>query len=167
MRTFFLHDLATIGGKLKRKVTAKAPGQPSFLEDLGLFIAQVAFVPLAALTLFPDIRQEALEHYDFSEIMITLFGNNLITDAVFWILLIVSGFLTYGVAVGSPEGKLTSYGTIFLVLLFILGLPLTLGFAAMAFVTFAVGGPGVLPLMWKGLLFFGFAWLWFNAGSSR
>ncbi|MEO9684088.1 MAG: hypothetical protein ABJF86_12220 [Tateyamaria sp.] len=124
----------------------------SFIQDFGLLLCQLAFIPLSIITLIPESRFELAN-----------LGMDLMTSSALWSALIVSGFFTLA-AKNMPEpGPLASAGVIFLVICFCLTIPLTLGFAAMTLVTVAVGGPGVLLVLWKGILFFGFVWIWFHS----
>ncbi len=124
----------------------------SFIQDFGLLVCQLAFIPLSIITLIPESRYE-LAGLDMG----------LMTSSALWAALIVSGFFTLA-AKNMPEpGPFASAGIIFLVVCFCLTIPVTLGFAAMALVTIAVGGPDVLPVLWKGILFFGFVWFWFHS----
>jgi len=143
-------DLATIGGKMKSDAQGSLT-KPGFLKDAGLLIAQLAFVPLAIITLIPESRVE-----------LAGLGMDFTTSAVLWAALIVSGFFTMAVAKSEVTGKLSSFGAIVLTILFILALPITLGFVVMSLVSIAAGGAGIIAVLWKGIAFFAFVGIWFK-----
>ena len=126
----------------------------SFLKDLGLFAAQLVFVPLSVITLISESRHELVG-----------LGDDLFTMTLLWSALLVSGFFTFAAKNIPDPGRLTVAGIIFLIVVFCLTIPITLGFAAMTFVTFAAGGPEVLFVLWKGIMFFGFVCFWFQSNA--
>lgn len=124
----------------------------SLFKDFGFLVAQLAFVPLSIITLISESRHELVG-----------LGDDLFTMTLLWSALLVSGFFTFAAKNIPAPGRLTVAGIIILMIVFCLTIPITLGFAAMAIVTFAVGGPEILFILWKGILFFGFVSLWFNS----
>lgn len=124
----------------------------SLLKDFGLLVAQLAFVPLSIITLISESRHE-----------LAGLGDGPLTMLCLWSALLVSAYFTLAAKNISHPGRLTYAGTIFLLILFCLSIPIIFGFAAMTLVTFAAGGPEILLILWKGILFFGFVWFWFNS----
>ena len=129
---------ANISGRGDRRRT-------TFLADLGMCLANFAFFPLSYFTLFPEVRRDLLG-----------IGEGLLIDGPMHVALLVSGWATLRLAKGRKYGRLAYAGIMFNAVVFCLLYPIVFGFAAMTFVTFAVGGPEVLLILWKGILYFGF-----------
>ena len=119
--------------------------RPTFLADLGMCLANFAFYPLSYFTLFPEVRRDLLG-----------LGEGLMIDGPLHIALFVSGWATMVLAKGREHGPLAHAGIMFNAVVFCLLYPIVYGFAAMTLVAFAVGGPEVLLILWKGVLYFGF-----------
>lgn len=122
-----------------------------FLEDLLLCVGQLAFFPLSYFTLLPEIRLDLLG-----------LGQSMMIEVVLWLLLIASSYCMIAFRLSASAGPLSRYAFIAVLLLFVITIPITLGFAAMSVVGFAVGGFDYLYYFWKPVLFFGFLWFWFT-----
>ena len=128
-----------------RGVRYRAPQGPHFLLDLGMFLANLAFFPLSYFTLFTEVRRDLLG-----------LGEGLLIDGPLHVALFASAFATLACARGRNRGPLASVGIAFNAVVFCLLVPVVTGFAAMTFVTFALGGPEVLLILWKGVVYFWF-----------
>lgn len=116
-----------------------------FLADLGMCLANFAFYPLSYFTLFPEVRRDLLG-----------LGEGILIDGPLHVALFVSAWAMMVLARGREHGPLAHAGIMFNAVVFCLLYPIVYGFAAMTLVTFAVGGPEVLLILWKGVLYFGF-----------
>ena len=128
-----------------RGVRYRAPQGPHFLLDLGMCLANLAFYPLSYFALIPEVRRDLLG-----------LGEGLLIDGPLYSALFVSAFATLASARGRNHGPLARAGIFFNLIVFCLLLPIVFGFAWMTFVTFALGGPEVLLILWEGILYFGF-----------
>lgn len=144
-------DLETIGGKFKAKTTGRPHGDMNFVKDLGLFLAQVALAPLAIITLIPESRVE-----------LAGLGVDFTTSAVLWVLLIACSVTAMLVSKMSNPGRLARYGMSFLAILFAITVPVSMGFTALIFVSFAVGGPEALLIFSKAIGVLAFIYFWFK-----
>lgn len=148
-------DLNALGGSLKAKIKSKGDRPVSFMGDFLSALAHVAFLPVSYFTLLPDTIEMWFGVIPGPALM-----------AVLWIALIASMATMMYVAKTGNSGRLTGYSNVLLIVAFCLLSPIMLGFAAMTVVTFSVGGLGILQLLWKGILFFGFFWIWVKTSAE-
>lgn len=133
-----------------RGMRYRAPDGPHFPLDLGMCLANLAFFPLSYFAIIPEVRRDILG-----------LGEGLLIDGPLYLGLFVSAFATLVSARGRRRGPLARAGIVFNVVVFCLLLPIVIGFTAMAFVTFALGGPKILVILWEGIVYFGFLWYCF------